>query len=59
MGFFRSIISLAAICLCITFVYFFGHALSTGEMKPIMYGLPLLVVGSVLIALLSRKRVQH
>jgi ABC-type uncharacterized transport system permease subunit len=55
MTFFRSILVLAAVCLCVAFSYFFGHALAVHSTRPIIYGLGLLVLGAVLIVFMNRR----
>jgi hypothetical protein len=58
MGFFRSVITLAAVVLCVAFAYFFGHGLAAHHTKPLIFGAVLLALGGALIALLSRDRVR-
>jgi uncharacterized membrane protein HdeD (DUF308 family) len=59
MTFLRSIVLLASVCLCIAFVYFFGHALAVHSTTPIIIGAALLLAGAAGIAALSRGRVRH
>jgi ABC-type uncharacterized transport system permease subunit len=58
MGFFRSILLLTGVTLCVLFAYFFGHALSAHETRPVIIGVGLLVVGAGILAVLSRDRVR-
>jgi ABC-type uncharacterized transport system permease subunit len=55
MTFFRSILVLAAVCLCVAFAYFFGHALAVHSTRPIIYGIGLLVLGAGLIVFMNRR----
>ncbi len=55
MSFFRSIILLAAVCLCISFAYALGHALSTHHTEPIIIGVAALLLGAAILALLARR----
>ena len=57
MNFFRSIVLLASVVLCVAFAYFFGHGLALHETRPMMYGFGLLLLGVALIWLLSRDRI--
>jgi uncharacterized membrane protein HdeD (DUF308 family) len=57
MSFFRSIVLLAGVCLCIAFAYFVGHGLSTGHAAPLLYGTALLLAGAAVLAALSRNRI--
>jgi uncharacterized membrane protein HdeD (DUF308 family) len=56
MGFFRSIVLLIGVCLCIAFAFFVGHGLSTGQAAPMLYGTALLLAGAAVLAALSRNR---
>jgi hypothetical protein len=56
MGFFRSVLMLASVLLCIAFAYFFGHGLALHETRPMIYGSGLLLLGAALIWLQSRDR---
>jgi hypothetical protein len=58
MTFFRSIVVLASVVLCIAFAYFFGHGLAVHEGRPMIYGFGFLLLGVALIALLTRDRVR-
>jgi hypothetical protein len=58
MTFFRSILLLASVVLCILFAYFFGHGLALHQLRPIIYSLGFLLLGIALIALLARDRVR-
>lgn len=58
MTFFRSIVLLASVGLCIAFAYFFGHGLAVHETRPMIYALGFLLLGVALIALLARDRVR-
>jgi ABC-type uncharacterized transport system permease subunit len=58
MRFFRSILLLTGVTLCVLFAYFFGHALSTHEIRPVIIGTGLLVLGAGILAALSRDRVR-
>jgi hypothetical protein len=51
----RSILVLAAVCLCVAFAYFFGHALAVKSMMPVMYGVGLLLAGAALIVFMGRR----
>jgi hypothetical protein len=55
MSFFRSIVVLTAVCLCVAFAYFFGHALAVHSVMPIVYGVGLLVLGAVIMVFLNRR----
>lgn len=57
MSFFRSIVLLTGVCLCIAFAYFVGHGLSTGQAAHMLYGAGLLLAGAAILAGLSRDRV--
>lgn len=56
MTFFRSIVLLAAVCLCIAFAYFVGYGLATHHTAPLLYGTGLLVAGAAILAFISRDR---
>jgi hypothetical protein len=56
MTFGRSILLLAAVCLCIAFAYFVGHGLAIHHTRPLIYGAGMLLAGAALIALLTRDR---
>ena len=56
MTFFRSIVVLASVALCIAFAYFFGHGLAVHQVRPMIYGFGFLLLGVALIALLTRDR---
>ncbi|HEX6308604.1 MAG TPA: hypothetical protein VFZ69_10480 [Longimicrobiales bacterium] len=58
MGFFRSILLLAGVCLCVVFAYFLGHALSVHDTRPVLFGAGLLLAGAAILAALSRDRVR-
>ncbi|HSJ25407.1 MAG TPA: hypothetical protein VK929_12090 [Longimicrobiales bacterium] len=55
MTFIRSVIVLAAVCLCIAFAYFFGHALAMHSTTPMIYGAGLLVAGAAIMWFLNRR----
>jgi hypothetical protein len=55
MTFLRSILVLTAVCLCIAFAYFFGHALAVHSVRPILYGAVLLLIGAGMLFLLGRR----
>jgi hypothetical protein len=55
MTFFRSLIVLTAVCLCVAFAYFFGHALAVHSMRPVIYGLGLLAAGAAIMVFLNRR----
>ena len=52
----RSIITLIAICLCISFAFALGHGLSSHNNMAFVIGLVDLLVGAAIIAGLSRTR---
>lgn len=56
MSFFRSIVLLIGVCLCVAFAFFVGHGLSTHEVTPMLYGAGLLLAGAAVLAGLSRNR---
>ena len=56
MGFFRSIVLLVGVVLCVAFAFFVGHGLSTGHAAPMLYGTGLLLAGMAVLAALSRGR---
>lgn len=56
MGFFRSIITLIAVCLCIGFAYAVGHGLSSHNNMAFIIGAVMLLSGAGIIAALSRGR---
>jgi ABC-type uncharacterized transport system permease subunit len=51
----RSLLVLTAVCLCVAFAYFFGHALAVHSTRPMIYGAALLLAGAALIVLLGRR----
>jgi hypothetical protein len=55
MTFVRSILVLTAVCLCVGFAYFAGHALSVHSMTPVFLGLALLAVGAAFIYFVGRR----
>jgi uncharacterized membrane protein YadS len=55
MTFFRSIATLLAVCLCVAFAYFVGHALAIHSTTPMLYGAGLLLAGAALIVLMARR----
>jgi ABC-type uncharacterized transport system permease subunit len=55
MTFVRSFMVLAAVCLCVAFAYFFGHALAVHSTRPILYGAGLLLAGAALIVFMARR----
>lgn len=60
MTFLRSFAVLAAVCLCVAFAYFVGHALAVHSTTPMLYGGALLFAGAALIAFLARRdRARH
>jgi hypothetical protein len=59
MTFFRSIVLLVGVCLCISFAYFVGHGLSTHHVRPLIYGTGLLLLGAAVIAFLVRGGTHH
>ena len=59
MTFFRSILLMAGVCLCISFAYFLGHGLSTHHTQPIIYGAGLLLLGAAILAFLMRGTTRH
>jgi uncharacterized membrane protein HdeD (DUF308 family) len=54
MGFLRSIVLLAGVCLCIAFAYAVGHGLATHHTGPMIVGAVLLLMGAGVLAMLSR-----
>lgn len=58
MSFIRSILLVTGVTLCVLFAYFFGHALSAHDTRPILIGGALLAVGAAILAALSRDRVR-
>jgi hypothetical protein len=58
MTFFRSVVLLVSVALCIAFAYFFGHGLAVHEFRPMIYAAGFLLLGAGLIALLARDRVR-
>jgi hypothetical protein len=59
MTFFRSIATLLAVCLCVAFAYFVGHALAVHSTTPMLYGAALLLAGAALIVLMARRDRGH
>jgi hypothetical protein len=59
MTFFRSIVLMAGVCLCISFAYFVGHGLSTHHTAPMIYGAGLLLLGAAILAALLRGGSRH
>jgi hypothetical protein len=55
MNVLRSMMVLAAVCLCIAFAYFFGHGLAIHSVRPMIYGFALLVAGAAIMVVLSRR----
>jgi hypothetical protein len=51
----RSLAVLTAVCLCVGFAYFFGHALAVHSMRPMLYGLVLLLAGAATLYLMGRR----
>lgn len=51
----RSFAVLTAVCLCVAFSYFFGHALAVHSTRPILYGLVLLLAGAGMIYFMGRR----
>jgi hypothetical protein len=58
MTFFRSILLLVSVVLCIAFAYFLGHGLALHQTRPMFYALGFLLLGVALIALLARDRMR-
>ncbi|MEX0906737.1 MAG: hypothetical protein WD054_00295 [Gemmatimonadota bacterium] len=56
MGFFRSILTLMAVCMCIAFAYAVGHGLSAHSNKAFIIGFALLLGGAAMLAGLTRDR---
>jgi hypothetical protein len=52
--FFRSILLVAGVAACISFVIFVGHALSTHHVEPVYIGLAALATGAVLLFVYNR-----
>ena len=59
MTFFRSIVLLVGVCLCISFAYFLGHGLSTHHTGPMIYGTGLLLLGAAILSFLARGGARH
>jgi hypothetical protein len=55
MSFFRSIVVLLAVCLCVAFGYFVGYGLANHDFMPMVYGAVLLLMGGGLMVLLNRR----
>jgi hypothetical protein len=58
MSFFRSLVLLTGVCLCVAVAYFVGHGISTGHAAPMLYGVGLLLAGAAILAGLSRDRIR-
>jgi hypothetical protein len=54
MTFLRSIAVLTAVCLCVAFAYFFGYGLANHDVRPMLYGAVLLVVGAAMLVFMAR-----
>jgi hypothetical protein len=54
MSFLRSIVLLTAVSLCIAFAFFVGYALAVHDMRPVLYGAGLLLLGAAVLAVLAR-----
>ena len=54
MTFFRSIVLLASVVLCVAFALFTGHGLARHELMPIVWGVVFLAIGAGLIFLQAR-----
>jgi hypothetical protein len=55
MTFFRSIATLLAVCLCVGFAYFVGHALAAHSTTPVLYGGAMLLAGAALMLFMARR----
>jgi len=54
MSFFRSIVLLVSVVLCVAFALFTGHGLARHESGPVIWGLVLLALGAGLIFVQAR-----
>ena len=54
MTYFRSIVLLASVVLCVAFALFTGHGLATHDLTPIVWGVAFLAVGAGMIFLQAR-----
>lgn len=55
MTFLRSLAVLTAVCLCVGFAYFSGHALAVHSMTPVIIGAVLLAVGAGMLWFMGRR----
>jgi hypothetical protein len=59
MTFLRSLAVLTAVCLCVAFFYFLGHALAVHRSRPALYGAGLLLAGAAMIWFMARRDQQR